>query len=668
MGKINFLSDMLCNRIAAGEVIDRPYSAVKELIENSIDAGATEIEVCIERGGKDLIQVTDNGCGIEKDDMRAAFFAHATSKITELEDIEHIRTLGFRGEALATIASISCVELLSAVEGAEGNRVECDGEFVGKVFPAVCPKGTRISVRKFFFNTPVRYKFMKSDKKEETDITNYIIRYILGYPDISFKYFVDGKLLLQSYGGGLDEAIAQVYGGNVLPNCFKISAERNDIKISGFISNQNYFKSNKTYQNVYLNGRHIENVAISSAIANAYSGYAMKRQYPFYVLFITVPDEMVDVNVHPNKADVRFTNSSLIYGSIYKVITTILDGTVKAAEFVVSDDNSSVGALENTQNLQSNLQPKPVQPKIPPVYAAEFVSDKVYDKDFSDVVGIEQFTKDKKKEAPKVESANLSEYENYAPPAPNANAETDLPLYKYYSRGENDKPDNTFNLRSDDEDPILKSVEEDIARQKAELKAEQNKIFVSECKYRGTLFDTYLLYEKDNEAYIIDQHAAHERLIYDSLKEKLDARQLTRQDMLVPYIVTVTPDERQFLEENTAIIEQMGFSLEQFGENAFRVNSIPADLPWLNLKDFFDELLSNVYELKSITLTDVLKDKIAQSACKHAVKGGEILTEQERDKLFEMLSGNMGLKCPHGRPVCVKLTKTEVEKMFKRKV
>ncbi|MCM1437967.1 MAG: DNA mismatch repair endonuclease MutL [Roseburia sp.] len=648
MGKINFLSDMLCNRIAAGEVIDRPYSAVKELIENSIDAGATEIEVRIERGGKDLIQVTDNGCGIEKDDMRAAFFAHATSKISELEDIEHIRTLGFRGEALATIASISCVELVSAVEGEDGNKVECDGEFIGKVTPAATPKGTRITVRKFFFNTPVRYKFMKSDKKEETDITNYIIRYILGYPHISFKYYADGKLSLQSYGGGLDEAIAQVYGANVLPNCFKISAERNDIKISGFISNQNYFKSNKTYQNVYLNGRHVENAAVSAAIANAYSGYTMKRQYPFYVLFITVPDEIVDVNVHPNKADVRFTNSSLVYGSVYKVISTVLDGTVKAAEFVVTDNTSN----EYGQNHA-----------ISPAYAAEFVSGKVYDDNFNDVVGIEQFTKEKKKEVLKPDP-DLSVYENYAPPEHIGDAESELPLYKYYSGREGDVVEDTFLLRSDPVDHILKSVEEDIAREKAE----QKKMLLNECRYCGSLFNTYLMYEILDDVYIIDQHAAHERLIYDSLREKLAARSVTMQDMLVPYVLTVTPDERQFLDENCEIIGQMGFSLEAFGENAYRVNSMPADLPWLNLKDFFDELLSNVHELKNITLADVLKDKIAQSACKHAVKGGEILTEKERDRLFELLRGNLGLKCPHGRPVCVKLSKTEVEKMFKRKV
>lgn len=658
MGKINFLSDMLCNRIAAGEVIDRPYSAVKELVENSIDAGATEIEISIERGGKDLIQITDNGCGIEKDDMRAAFFAHATSKIKELEDIEHIRTLGFRGEALATIASISCVELVSAVEGEEGNKVECDGEFVGKVMPAVSPRGTRISVRKFFFNTPVRFKFMKSDKKEETDITNYIIHYILGYPEIAFKYIVDGKLTLQSYGGGLDEAIAQVYGANVLPNCFKIKAERNDIKLSGFISNQNFFKSNKTYQHVFLNGRRIENYLISTAIYNAYSGYAMKRQYPFYVLNITVPDEMVDVNVHPNKSDVRFTNESMVYGSVYKVISSILDGSAKAAEFVVNDE------IEET-SAPSAPNPQP-QKSLSSAYSAEFISeDKVYDKDFSDVKGIELFTKAKKSEQGKPEQKqNLSVYETYEAPNDNSDAERDLPLYQYYAPREGKKVNYTVMFHGDERDPIMANIEAEVAQERAK----QQQMLFTQYSYKGSLFNTYLIYEFSDDAYLIDQHAAHERLIYDRLRAALDQRQVVQQDMLVPYVITVNPEEKQFIDENSGLICEMGFAVEPFGTNSFRVNSMPADLPSLNIKNFFDELLASIHELKKITLTEVLKDKIAQSACKHAVKGGEILTEQERNKLFEMLSGNMGLKCPHGRPVCVKLSKSEIEKMFKRKV
>ena len=466
---------------------------------------------------------------------------------------------------------------------------------------------------------------------------------------------MDGKLTLQSYGGGLDEAVTQVYGASVLPNCFKIRAERNDIKLSGFISNQNYFKSNKTYQNVFLNGRHIENYLISAAITNAYAGYAMKRQYPFYVLNITVPDEMVDVNVHPNKADVRFTNERLVYGSVYKIISSILDGTAKAAEFVVNDENTE---------KSDDFAPK----SLPSAYSAQFIStEKVYDKDFSDVVGIEQFTKAKKEEQPtkSVQRSELLAYESYKAPAAEPNPESDLPLYQYYAPREGVITENTFTLRSEDGfDPILASIEAEKAREKAK----QQKMLFTQYSYKGTLFNTYLIYEQADDVYLIDQHAAHERLIYDKLREGIASRQLIRQDMLVPYVFTVNPEEKRFIEENSDTICQMGFAVEQFGENAYRINSMPADLPSLNLKDFIEELLANVHELKKITLTDVLKDKIAQSACKHAVKGGEILTQQERDRLFEMLSGNMGLKCPHGRPVCVKLSKSEIEKMFKRKV
>ena len=657
MGKINILSEELCNRIAAGEVIDRPYSAVKELVENSIDAGATEIEIRIERGGKDLIEITDNGCGIEEDDLRAAFIPHATSKITAIDDISHIHTLGFRGEALATIAAISCVEMISAVEGKEGHKVECDGDYVCRVSPAATSSsGTKISVRKFFFNTPVRFKFMKSDKKEESDITNYVTRYVLGYPEISFKYYIDGKLCLQSYGGGLEEAITQVYGANVLPNCFKISADRNDLKISGFISNQNFFKSNKTYQKVYLNGRHIENAIISSAIQNAYSAYAMKRQYPFYVLNIQVPDDFVDVNVHPNKADVRFVDTQLIYGTIYKVISGILDGTVKAADFVISDKSG-----ENTNTYES-VKPERIS------YAAEFAQpEKIYDKDFSDVAGIEQFTKAKQPEKPQLprrdEGFDYTPYENYEQPDFSKIEEQAAPK-KLYDRA-NQKIEDTFSFCSGDHGPMyVGKLREAEARQKAV----QEEILYRQCKYKGSLFNTYLMYEIKDDVYIIDQHAAHERLLYDQLKQKISDHPLNKQGLLVPYIFLVNPDEKQFIEKNLVALWQMGFTVEAFGTNSYRVNELPADLPDIDPKSFFEELLSNVDELKEITLVDILKDKIAQTACKHAVKGGEVLTDGERDKLFSMLRGNMGLKCPHGRPVCVKLTKTEIEKMFKRKV
>ena len=656
MAKINILSEVICNRIAAGEVIDRPYSAVKEMIENSLDAGATEIEVYIERGGKDLIRIVDNGCGIEKDDMRAAFFSHATSKISTLEDIDNIHTLGFRGEALATIAAIAQVELISVTDGNDAWKVECDGEFIGKVQPAALDKGTQITVRNIFFNTPVRRKFLKTDKKEETDITSFVTRYILCNPRVAFKYFVDGKLTLQSYGGGLEEAIAQVYGAKYLPQSFKISADRNNIKIYGFIGNQNFFKPNKSYQNIFLNGRCISNNVISTAISQAYAPYAMKRNYPVYTLFIDVPTDMVDVNVHPNKADVRFVDNQLIFGTVYKVISSVLDGTTKAADFVV--DSNVVPEIQSTFADKNSKNA---------VYAADFShSEKIYDKNFDDVK-IPQFTpegkikkSDESEQPQKTQQAkpDYSQYEKMEREYVEPKTIDELPLYKAYAPlyGQN-KMVVCGGIK-----PLPATVKE-----QEKIKAEQAKIAYESWKYKGDLFNTYLIYETGDDVYLIDQHAAHERLIFDSLIQKIQARtSVPRQGMLVPYIIDLNAAEASFVADNLMLIRSIGFDIEQFGPTAYRINEVPLDLQDIDLKSFFDDLLSDLDGLKSIKLEDVLRDKIAMTACKHAIKGGMELTYAEKSKLIEMLKGDVGLKCPHGRPVCVKLTKTQIEKMFKR--
>lgn len=653
MGKIQVLSEELCSRIAAGEVIERPFSVVKELVENSIDAGAKEIEISIKRGGKDSIKVSDNGCGIAQDDMRAAFFPHATSKIKVLDDITHIRTLGFRGEALATIASVALVELESAVEGEQGNKVECDGDFIGKVVPFSCNKGTTITVNNLFFNTPVRFKFLKTDKKEEADITTYVIRYILGFPYIAFKYYVDGELKLQSYGGGLDEAITQVYGAKILPNCFKIDAERNDIKVSGYISNQQFFKSNKTYQTTFLNGRYVNNNVISSSINNAYLPYMMKKNFPFYVLSIQLDSELVDVNAHPSKTDVRFADSSLIYGTIYKIISSILEGSVKAADFVVADDATS---FTKTQ----------VQPS---VCAAEYVAtENVHDTDFSGVKDIEKYSQQPtvKKVPSPFDGFDMTPYADYAPPVFDDEYKQEVKqtispqVQQAINFGTN------YDLSTDKfvlVEPSLEVIEDRKMRQ-----ARQEELQFRQFKYRGTLFNTYLMYEIRDEVYLIDQHAAHERILYDTLLEKVKNRQVNTQNMLVPYIFTVTPEERKFIDDNVNSLWHIGFALDPFGTSSFKLTDIPVDLYNLDPKGFIDDLLSNVSEYKKITVTDLIKEKMAQTACKHAIKAGDKLTETEREKLLDMLKGNMGLKCPHGRPICVKLTKTELEKMFKRKV
>lgn len=685
MGKINILTKEIFNRIAAGEVVDRPYSAVKELIENALDAGATEISVYVEKGGRQLIRVCDNGGGIEPDDMRKAFIPHATSKVAKVEDLDSIATLGFRGEALASISSISRTEITSKTESNPACRVLCEGGYIGKVEPAALDRGTEVAVHDLFYNTPARAKFLKSDKVEEGDIHNFVSRFILGNPEVSFKYYSDGKLKLQSFGNGLDEAVTQVYGAKVIPNCYKINAEKNGIKIHGFIGNQNFFKPNKSYQSLFLNGRYIVNSIVSSAITNAYASYLMKRQYPFYVLFLDVPAEMVDVNVHPNKADVRFTDGRAVYGAVYSVISGILDGTARAADFVV--DYARIPEIRSSMPVQTSIGEAAAQgaelgsgtgdpeggkavqdqPKAPDLYGGDLSKEKPESSDgqqadsgylsYEEVLshgGVQEKSSGAKAEP----VPDYSAYENYAEPK-FEDRERTYPVYAYYS---DLKEKNVLGVSS----PTL-GISDSLVPSSRQKKAEEQEKFVCrDFTYKGNLFNTYLLYEIGGEVYIIDQHAAHERLIYDRFRKQVEERKVARQGMLVPYILSLTPEENSFMEENLMLIREMGFDIEPFGINAYRVCEVPADLKYLDFAAFFDELLSDVSGLKSIKMADVLKDKIAMAACKHAVKGGMELTKQEADGLLAEMHGDMGLKCPHGRPVAVKLTKYQIEKMFKR--
>lgn len=622
MKKINILTKSVYNKIAAGEVVDRPYSVVKELVENSIDAGATEIEVHIENGGKQLIKVVDNGCGIERDDMRAAFFPHATSKIATAEDIELISTLGFRGEALASISAVSKVELTSVTEGNAAFKVRCDDGTVGAVEPAALEKGTEICVRDLFYNVPARANFLRADKKEETDITNFMTRFILGNPSVSFRYFVGGKLVLQSNGGGLDEAIAQVYGAKALSNCYKINVAKDSIKIYGYIGNQNFYKPNKTYQSVFLNGRYVINSTVSTAVSKCYESYIMKRQYPFYVLNVELPAKFVDVNVHPNKMDVRILIGHSLFSLIYSVLTDILDGTASATRFV----SDSVRMPEIKSSFSESARAVP------------------HDNQISfDAMG---------------EIANNIEQK---------------PEIKYYDPV---KEDTFFDFNAEKEKHIMyvsndsipaglgKDPRIDEAYERR--KYEQQMIEYESCKYKGNLFNTYLMYEICDTVYIIDQHAAHERLIYDRLREKIEQRNIDCQILLEPYLFTTNAEETEFIEANSRLIRSLGFDIEPFGSCAYKVGVVPVDLQDINIEEFFNEILSNVKSLSDIKLVDILKDKIAMTACKHAIKGGMALTDDEIEQLFKMLKGNMGLKCPHGRPICISLDKKDIEKMFKR--
>lgn len=693
MAKINILPAKVYNRIAAGEVVERPCSVVKELVENAIDAGATEIEVHIERGGKDLIRVVDNGCGIAREDLQSAFLPHATSKIAKAEDLENILTLGFRGEAIASISSVSNMTITSKTAEGKCYSLSCRGGELGQITEAAGDNGTEVCVEMLFFNAPVRLKFLKSDKNEEAEITNFISRFILNRTDISFSYYADGKKVLQSFGGGEEEALVSVYGASIVNDCYKIDATRHGIRIYGYIGNQNFFKPNRSYQSVFLNGRYIVNATVSAAISGAYASYMMKRQYPFYVLHIDVPTEIVDVNVHPNKADVRFADNQIIYGCIYSVISAVLDGHTKAIEYVVQPPKASpMEALPVAKPAPAPVQEKPresaPQNSAKPAGTAFGFTTLTYEEAQREIERVAPTFVEKKNgipvpfeevQRPKgfIPASEIPPYvpDDYKPRHKKAKSMAengaeelhkqfpDL-FFERHKLSVNDPSlDGQANATETETDAFLANKR---FLEELDGKNKQNRIDVDSGTYVGKLFNTYLLYELRDEIYIIDQHAAHERLIYDRLREQMRARKVIQQPMLVPYQLDLNVFESTFIRERLEDIREMGFSIDEHGDTSFLISAVPLDLQYIDLKKFFNEILGDISGYRAIKLEELLKDKLASAACKAAIKGGMDLTVEEVNALFKLMDGDMGLKCPHGRPVVARLTKTELEKMFKR--
>ncbi len=694
MSKINILPAKVYNRIAAGEVVERPYSVVKELVENAIDAGATEIEIYVEQGGKQLVRVVDNGSGIERDDLHAAFLPHATSKIATADDLNNVMTLGFRGEAVASIASVSKMTITSKTENGKCYRLTSDGGVLGEITEAAGEKGTEVRVEMLFFNTPVRLGFLKSDKAEEADITTFVSRFILSRSDIAFTYYVNDKKVLQSFGGGDEEAFVSVYGAEILSKCYKIDAERNGMRVRGYIGNQNFYKPNKSYQSVFLNGRYISNNTISSAVSGAYMNYLMKRQYPFYVLYIKLAPGTVDVNVHPNKSDVRFIDNHYIYGNLIKILSSVLDGNAAALDYVVQDqvaepmpdekptqaktlsesilNGEKAGAelgyatMTYEQAQKEIMESRPVIPPKKEEVDYSKMKGVTLREDIGPYTGKLRYMRpymDKQIPIPKVKDP-----EKLAKKFPDLHFER-----SYLVFGDSQADSSTVDGAPSVENGVENGAETDYFMEnkryleELENKSKQNKIDVLNCTYAGKLFNTYLVYERADELYIIDQHAAHERLIFNRLTEQMKNKQtLEQQTMLVPYEIKLNAFESAFMRERLEDIRQMGFDITEYSENLFKVYAVPMELQTIDLGKFFNDVLAEINGYRAIKLEEILKDKLASAACKAAVKGGMDLTRGEIDELFKLMDGDMGLKCPHGRPVVVKMTKKQLEKMFKR--
>ena len=629
MSKINVLSSKIYNRIAAGEVVERPASVVKELVENSIDAGATIISVEIEKGGKASIKITDNGGGIEKSELKKAVMPHATSKISTVKDLENILSLGFRGEALASIASVSKLSIVSKPESQQsGARLYTEGGEDIEITDYPSADGTEVTVNNLFFNTPAREKFLKTDKGEEGEITECVSKFILGNPSVAFKYVADGKLVYQSYGDGEESAFISVYGVKTVGDCFYIDSEKNGIKIKGYIGKHYFTKPNRNYQSVFLNGRYIVNTTIAAAVTNAYSTYLMKRQYPFYSLNIIMPPDTVDVNVHPNKIDVRFSNNQIVYGAVYSIVSKVLDGSSEALN-IVSDIKIEKPLLNNNENTANYA-----------THNRGYGSTTKSDSGFRKIVFNDSGKRaDLSFDTGKVEEKN----------APDIFAENKAYLEKLEREKQLQTADN-----------IDKLFDFAAGKRQEEIKIDR------ELRYIGQSLNTFLIFDDGLDMYFIDQHAAHERILFDKFNEEIKNGKIDTQILLVPYMFDVTPTEYEFLVKNLDLLNSMGINIDEFGDYTFKVSALPVMIAELNFKEFFNDLLYDLNNLKSIQLTDLLKEKIAQKACKAAIKSGDTLSDDDIKIILTQLKGDLGLKCPHGRPIAVKISRAEIDKWFKR--
>lgn len=627
MSKINLLSSQIYNRIAAGEVVERPFSVVKELVENSIDAGATSINIDIENGGISSIVITDNGFGIEKSELKKALLPHATSKIKSINDLDNITSLGFRGEALASIASVSRLSIVSKPSEQEiGAQITSEGGEIYPIEDCAAVNGTVISVKNLFYNTPVREKFLYSERSEESEISNTVARFILGNPSIAFKYTANGKTIYQSYGDGLESAMVCIYGAKIIEDCYYVCTQKNGIEINGYLGKQYFTKGNRSYQTLFINGRYILNQTLSAAISNAYSSYMMKRQYPFYVLSIKMPSEIVDVNVHPNKLDVRFVNNQIVYSSIYSVVSKVLDGSSEALNIATT--------TEKTQQPTSEININ-------------------YDKHNGVLNNVSSFKDEilsfKHNKLVLADSAPQSQTDyNKINDTIDKNKQPAVDIFA----------ENKAFLESLEKKRTTTIIEQNVVQNSIQIERPLN--------YVGQVLNTYLIFEDGIDVYFADQHAAHERILFDKLNQSVKENDVITQPLLIPFILNVNNSEYDFLNSKLQPLNDLGIEICDFGRNSFKISAIPTFLTDMNLQKFFDDVLNDLDTLKTLTVNDLLIEKLAQKACKSAIKSGDKLREQEITLLTEKLNKNLGLKCPHGRPVVIKITRTEIDKWFKR--
>lgn len=687
MDKINVLTSEVYNKIAAGEVVERPASVVKELVENSIDAKASEIVIEIEEGGIQRIFVYDNGFGMTKNDLVNAFLPHSTSKISSADDLASISTLGFRGEALASIASVSKITVVSKTElddvGLSLSII--GGKIESKQFVSA-NTGTRIEVNDLFFNTPARKKFLKTPSREASEISNFVSRLILSNPKIKIKYILDGKTIYDFSGGGIEEAIFTVYGKECLDSCLAVESSAKNVKIYGYIGESSYSKANTTAQTVVINGRYVNCAIVSAALKNAYAPYLMTRQYPFYVLYVDLPYDEIDVNVHPNKLEVKFLYGQDVFMAAYLAAKDTLANATKQYKRKIEIKTEPIN-----ENKYANVSMFPPNNSQGAEYALELISARLKkdtSKDNSKNIsyGSDEIKRndglnfiDEKnpvamRNVSNTKNTTASEFDNKKNfNKADKNTKNNGEYSSDVSVAANIGFDKTQNERAANisgEIPLNQNFSEIDNRSRVEQPtrlvdgAAQQGIF-SDAKFLGIVFDTYIMLERGDFLFIIDQHAAHERILYDIYLRQCETNTVAKQPLIAPYIFHVTDGENEYIQQNINNLANGGFEIEEFGHNTYKLSVIPAAFLGMSLEKFVKEVLTNIryFDMSTSKLT---ADLLARRACKAAVKAGDVLDRADVYSLLTELDHMENLKCPHGRPIVVVYSIVEFEKWFKR--
>ena len=649
MSKIALLSQETIDKIAAGEVIERPSSVVKELVENAIDAGSTAITVEIKEGGISFIRITDNGSGIESSEVPLAFLRHSTSKIRSAEDLLCVHSLGFRGEALSSIAAIARVELITKTADAlTGTRYLIEGSKEISQEEIGAPDGTTFLVRDLFYNTPARRKFLKTAQTEGTYISDMLEKLALSHPDISFKYINNNQTRLHTSGNGnRKDLIYHIYGREIASSLLEVNFKCDYFALTGFIGKPSINRGNRNYENYFINGRYIKSTLLSKAIEEAYKSFLMQHQYPFTVLYFTFEGETLDVNVHPTKMELRFGNNQEIYKELCDALYAVLSHRELIPKVPVTEEKK-----QKIEHVYKDPIPEPFEKRrINEIRSAATAAVK------------EPVTSYGNPTQPKASMPVIKQPDVTPASHPGVIAVTPNPKFEQ-PVNKTAEPEKTVT-----EQPVAQQQMQNPTQVTLESISSDFLTRDAKKKHRiiGQLFKTYWLIEYEDKLYIIDQHAAHEKVLFERTMARLNQKEYTSQTISPPIVLSLDAKEQEMLERYLPQIQKLGYEIENFGGREYMISAVPDNLFHIDMKDLFIEMLDEFSDISGRATPDLILEKVATMSCKAAVKGNDALSLPEIDALIEeLLTLENPFNCPHGRPTIISMSKYEIEKKFKR--